>query len=142
MSLVNLRRNRGKGSMFDDMMNIFTNDELQILVDEFFKSPSHAHYDQIAQTDDSYVIEIPAPGANKDDIVIELLPDYLNVRISHKKEFKTGQFASDLRFSYKLGLKQIKDEDIDADYTDGVLTITIPKKFEEEESSVKRIAIK
>jgi HSP20 family protein len=85
----------------------------------------------VSETEDSYIVEIDVPGANKDQIDVQLSDSELIVtgRIEeqkrerrHRKMRRTGQFE----------LRTMLPGDVDADrveahLADGVLTVTVPK---------------
>lgn len=87
------------------------------------------------ETDLSYIIEALLPGVNKKDISIELINDNIKISYNHEenKSDKNEKFITN-EFSLKTKERTIRlnnDIDIDkitTDYTDGLLTIVIPKK--------------
>ncbi len=97
---------------------------------------------------DRYSIEVAAPGLNKDDFNVEI--DEGALTISSSKEASDEQKEGDYtrrEFNYTAFQRTftlpdtVKEDDISAEYEDGVLYINIPKK-EEEKREKKKIDIK
>ena len=115
------------------------------MMDEFFNNSfSNRSYPErmktdIKQTDNEYVIEAELPGYDKKDIKLELKNNYLTIQAGKdeeneeenngyiRRERRSGQVC---RSFYVEGISQ---EDIDAKYENGVLSIKLPKKQKEEE---------
>ena len=105
----------------------------------------------VHETDDSYDIHADLPGVEKDDIEITLLNDVLTVSAkknteSEKKkkgkviyrERSSGSISRS--FSVSPGTTQA---DIEANFKDGVLTLSVPKSSPKpEEPASQRIPIK
>ena len=124
----------------------------------------------IKEFDDRYVLEMELPGFAKEEIKAELSKGYLVVSAEHMETKETTEKAEDKaeektddtvedkveeaapkylckeRFygkterSFYVG-KQISKEDIKAEYTNGILTLTIPKKVEKPEDQKEYISI-
>ena len=130
--------------IFKDIMNHDFSD-----MDHFFKrSKKSMMRTDIKETKDNFNILIDMPGVNKDNISVELHNGYLNVSVAideKKEEVNNDKFILQERFtsncsrSFYVGDK-IQDADINAQYKDGVLNISIPKKELKEEK--KAITIK
>ncbi len=103
----------------------------------------------IKETNDNFLIELAAPGSQKEDINIDLDNDVLTIS-SEQKEEKTEEKDNYTRrefnyssFSRSFYLPEIADsEKISAEYKDGILNITIPKKESAIKKAQKRIEIK
>ncbi len=92
----------------------------------------------IIENDNSFEIEFAAPGVNKDEFNIKLENHVLTVsrEVSDEKEekdvnytrreFIIGSFSRSFTLS-----KRVKFEDISAEYNEGILKLTLPKKEEE-----------
>ena len=119
--------------------------------DNFFnKKEKNLMKTDIKEKKDKYVIEMDLPGFEKENIKLELNNGYLT--ISGKQENKIDEeeekFVHKERFygectrSFFVG-DNIKEEDIDAEFKNGILKIDIPKKEEQKElSETKQIEIK
>jgi HSP20 family protein len=102
----------------------------------------------IHESKDEYLVEVAAPGMNKEDFKIELENNFLVVS-SEKEEKKEeeGKEYTRKEFSYQsfkrsFSLpKTIEESKIQATYKDGVLKISLPKKEETKEMPKKLISI-
>lgn len=101
----------------------------------------------IKEENDKFVLEMAAPGMNKDDFKINLDNYQLTISSEHKKEKKEKEDNYTRRefvyssFSRSFTLpKTIDVEKIKADYKNGILLLTLPKK-EEEAKLTKQIKI-
>lgn len=93
----------------------------------------------IRETDDSYEVELAAPGRKRDDFKVSLHEQVLTISSESRteKEEKDAQgkytrreFGVE-RFERSFNLPDnVNDEKIKANYQDGVLYISIPKKEE------------
>ena len=100
----------------------------------------------ISETDSAYHLEIEIPGIDRKDIDIRSENNILT--ITGKKEsssdHKERNYYAQERFygTFKRSItlpSNIAEDDIDANFKDGVLEITIPKK---EQKNAKRIEVK
>lgn len=100
---------------------------------------------------DHFTITADLPGFDKSDIQVELDDGMLYVKARHsvnhdEKDEKTGKFLrrerSESAFAraFEVG-EDVKPEDVNAKYENGVLTLTVPKKQIEEKKDENRIAI-
>ena len=145
MSLVKFRENR---NLFPTLFNEFFNRDIFDLANTSF-SDSTLPAVNIKETKDDFIVEVAAPGMNKDDFKIEL--DNSLLVISSEKEEKNeevqeGEFTRK-EFSYRSFRRTftlpetIQEDKIKANYKDGVLKITLPKKEEAKEKPKKMIKI-
>ena len=104
----------------------------------------------IKEKKDKYILDIDLPGYEKGNIDISLNNGYLEIsaKMSEEKNDEEEKYVRRERYvgecsrSFYLG-DDIKEEDIAAEFKDGILKITIPKKDEiEKEKEVKKIEIK
>ena len=100
----------------------------------------------IKETDKDYSIELAAPGLEKSDFQVEVKDDQLKIKVEKKAEHK--EESEDYRrrefsytsFSRSFYLpKDVRAEEIAAEYVNGILMITIPKHAEVD--LVKKIEI-
>jgi len=105
----------------------------------------------ISETELAFNLELAAPGMKKGDFKIELEDDVLTVSAASEKnreaDEKSGRYTrrefSFMQFSRSFTLpEQVDHEAIEADYTDGVLRIAIPKKHVEPQTTSRLISIK
>ena len=92
---------------------------------------------------------LAAPGMKKDDFKIDVDGNMLTISSEKEenKEEKNKKFTrkeySYSSFSRCFSLpEEIKQEDINAKYEDGVLKISLPRKEEAKKHAVKKIAVK
>ena len=133
------------------------------ILDDFFgnewvdKTSSTAPAGNVIETDKEYKVEIAAPGLTRDDFKIDINEDNeLTVSMEKKVEKneeseKEGKKHTYLRreFSYSSFRQRmilpdnVNVDNIDAKMENGVLTIDIPKKTEEEKrKNMRQIDIK
>ena len=99
---------------------------------------------------DHYLLEAELPGFNKEDIHVDLKDDVLTVSASHNEESddkdKKGNYVRRERryasYSRSFKVNDLNTEDIDASYTNGVLSIRIPKKEALPEKELQKIEVK
>ena len=142
------------------MLPVFKTRSLPGLFDEFFNGNLLPNYLEegawkstpavnIYETNEKFEIEIAAPGLEKEDFKIDLKNDYLLV-YSEKKEKKEEKekgklVRSEFRYSsFQRSFALPKEIDIaaiKATHKNGVLTIELPKRLEQKDSSVRQIEI-
>ena len=133
------------------------------ILDDFFgnewvdKTSSTAPAVNVIETDKEYKVEIAAPGLTRDDFKIDINEDN-ELTVSREKKVekneeseKEGKKHTYLRreFSYSSFRQRmilpdnVNVDNIDAKMENGVLTIDIPKKTEEEKrKNMRQIDIK
>ena len=121
------RRNGNGVDIFDEVFNdpFFSEKENKIMKTD------------VKEKDGSYILEIDIPGYDKEDIQIELQDGYVTVTATknEEKEDKQSKYLKRERFSgmcsrrYNAG-ENITEEDIKANFKNGILTITFPKEAE------------
>lgn len=91
----------------------------------------------IRETDNSYEVELSAPGKKKEDFNINVENDLLTISSQSSKDnteedgkYTRKEFSfSAFQRSFTLP-ETVKDDDIKATYEDGILKISLPKKEE------------
>ena len=139
MMLVPRRNN------FDLFDNFFGDDDF------FSKKERSLMKTDIKELKDKYEIKMDLPGYEKDNIDIALNDGYLEVSAKVEKEENNSEeekfvrrerFYGECSRSFYVG-DEIKEEDIEAEFKNGILKIEVPKKeITNNESEVKKIAIK
>ena len=120
--------------------------------DDFFmnKKEKNLMKTDIIEKKDKYVLNIDLPGFNKDNINISLNNGYLNINAKEEtkndseedKVIRRERFYGECNRSFYLG-EDIKEDDIEAEFKDGILIIDIPKKeIEDKKETIKQINIK
>lgn len=119
---------------------------------DFFGSSSTAvkgFRTDIQDNKDEYILEAELPGFAKDDINIEINKDYLTIsaerRNTNEEKDKDGRFIRRERsygsFQRSFNISNVKSEEINAEYKNGILKVLLPKK-EETQPSSRRLEIK
>lgn len=126
---------------FDLLSDIFGEDDF------FSRRESAIMKTDIKEKKDRYIIEMDLPGYEKENINLELKEGYLEVSAKVEKEQneedKHDRYIHKERFyghcsrNFYVG-EDIKEEDIFAEFKNGTLKITIPKKEEHQELPEKR----
>lgn len=88
----------------------------------------------IKESEKEYVVEAELPGVNKEDINIDLEDNQLTVGVQRNEEVnndKENYICRERRsssFSRSFYVDNIKNENVNAKFENGVLTIVLPKK--------------
>ena len=119
--------------------------------DNFFnKKEKNLMKTDIKEKKDKYIIEMDLPGFEKENIKLELNNGYLtitgkqenNIDEEEEKYVHKERFYGECTRSFFVG-DNIQEEDIDAEFKNGILKIDIPKKEEQKElPETKQIEIK
>ncbi|MBR3524157.1 MAG: Hsp20/alpha crystallin family protein [Bacilli bacterium] len=135
--LVPRRNNFG---LFDDFF-----DE-----DFFTKKEKNLMKTDIREKENEYIIDIDLPGFSKENINLSLENGYLNISAktennndeNNDKYIRQERFYGECSRSFYVG-DDIKEEDIDAEFKNGILKITVPKQEEMKKlNEPKKIEIK
>ena len=96
---------------------------------------------------DKFVLEADMPGVKRDDISIDINDDVLTIsaewNAEKRNEHRHGYVINERRSgraSRSFTLENVREDDISAEYKDGVLTLTMPKVTETRKSP-RRIEI-
>ena len=127
------------------------------LFDDFFddgffsKKERNLMKTDIRETKDEYIIDIDLPGFSKENINLSLNKGYLEISAKVDKEDNSGEdekyvrkerFYGECSRSFYVG-EDITEEDIQAEFKNGILKIEVPKLDENNESQeTKQIEIK
>jgi HSP20 family protein len=147
MTLVKLN-SRPLQKSFNNLMDDFFATVPSIFRDDFV-TPSFRSFTpvNIKETENDYVLEVVAPGFQKDDFKINLDNNTLTISADKKeetennnekfirKEFKQQSFSRSFTIDEKTDA-----ENISAKYVNGVLTLNLAKK-QEVKPPVKEISI-
>lgn len=129
-----------KFDVLDDMFDepLFTKRESQIMKTD------------IKEKNGNYILDIDLPGCKKEDISIELNDGYLNISAtvnhtyddSDEKEnyIHKERFYGKCSRSFYAG-ENLKEEDINASFKNGILTVSFKKDSIKDESNKKYIEI-
>jgi len=106
-------------------------------IDEFFNSPfpSGAFPVEVRETEDEYIITAELPGVKKEQIRLNILPNYVSISVENK-EMETKEDLNNHFFQRKVSQQKlsrtiplpaaINEKLVKASYRDGLLTIRIP----------------
>ena len=100
----------------------------------------------IYEKDNKYHIEMDVPGFTKEDLKINLENNYLTIKAEKKNEVKDDskkyirRERSYSKFERSIYLGDADEDNISAEYKNGILTIVVPKM--DEKKSKKYIEIK
>ncbi len=103
----------------------------------------------IREEKDKYILEAELPGFDKEDIKLDIDGDYLVLSAEHStdndEKDKNGRYIRRERtygsYQRSFDISGINADTIDAEYKNGVLKLTLPKKSIESKSA-KRLQIK
>lgn len=122
--------------IFEDMINTFRDKQgdFEKAMSEYTASSAKIPMDMI-ETDRDIIVKTDLPGVKKEDIVIDLSEDMLEVMaiFEDESEYKDENFVrkerryGEAKRSVTIN-KPIKIEEASAKFENGVLTVTIPKE--------------
>lgn len=124
------------------------------LFDEIFKDPFFASTSSqrdtslmktdIREKDNYYILDIELPGFNKEDVRAELKDGYLTItaeRIDKPEDqemkgkyLRRERFIGTCKRSFFVG-EELRQEDIRAKFSDGVLMLAVPKEAPKKEEA-------
>jgi len=128
-------RRVGIESFFDDFMDIFD------VLDPMVRRPALVGpRTSVENLDDKHVITMATPGISRDDLKVDVADGRLTVSYDEdNSENSFFEFQNSFEKSWSLG-DNIDLDSIKADYSDGVLTVEIPKS-EKVVPAARRIGI-
>lgn len=86
---------------------------------------------------DNTYVRAELPGLRRDDIHVEVVDDYLTINATRKT--KEGEQEQSFAFSRSISLPAAtRNDQITANYEQGILTVTLPKK---EEAKPRKITV-
>lgn len=147
MKLVKYSR-RPNISLYDDMNFLFNQLGRWPSIGNPAINRNWAPAFDIRETDEAYSFEAALPGLSKKDIDVSVRDGVLSISGEREeKETEKGEtvHTTELRrgaFSRSFNLpREVDEENVDARYKDGMLTISV-KKLAPVEPDLKRIAVK
>lgn len=100
----------------------------------------------IYEKDNNYVIEMDMPGVKKEELNLDIEKGYLTVSYEQKideteeeKKYIHRERHEYTNCSRRFYIGEVEEDNINASFKDGILTITVPKK--EKETTKKVIDI-
>ncbi|MEL6321599.1 MAG: Hsp20/alpha crystallin family protein [Cyanobacteria bacterium J06626_14] len=99
---------------------------------------------ELSETADGYNLKLELPGLSKDELDIQVTAEAVSIAGERKSEAKTeenGVTHSEFRYgSFKRVIPlpgRINNQNVVADYKDGILSLNLPKAEEEKNKVVK-----
>lgn len=108
---------------FDDIMSIFDAFDPMTRPVQSVTGPKT----RVQNLEDKHLIELATPGVEKDQLVIDIDDGRLSISFDQKAGDANGVFQRSFKKSWTLP-KDVDVDSINADYTNGLLAVTIPKK--------------
>ncbi len=110
------------------------------LLDDFMPSKEENMKCDIYEKDGNYHIEMDVPGFDKKDIKIEAKKDSIIISAEKSSETKDEDKGKNYihrersygKYQRSFYLRDLDSDNINAEFNNGVLKITVPKKDEEE----------
>ena len=138
----------GENLFNDDWMDFSFPDVDKVL---YGKHAKNVMKTDVKETDNSYEVDIDLPGFKKDEIEAKLENGYLTISAAkgldkEEKNEKDGKYIRKERYSGAMSRSfyvgdELKQEDIKAQYEDGILKLSVPKKDPKKVETTKHIAI-
>jgi len=102
----------------------------------------------IRETDEGFIVELAAPGLEKDDFQLDVNNGCLEIKVEKEAESETkGEQFSRREYSYNsfhrsfILPEKVLTEKIKAEYRDGVLKVLLPKVAEEKTKPIKKVKV-
>jgi len=95
----------------------------------------------IYEDKDNTYVRAELPGMNRSDINVEMVEDYLTISGTRKSSSgkEDGQGEQSFSFSRSVTVpEQVQSDKVSANYENGVLTVTLPKR---EEAKPKKVTV-
>lgn len=128
-NMVSGRSYRQLPSMFQH----FFDDEFPSLFTDEVYSLSRAMRADIHETEDSYIVEIEAPGLKKEQIDVRLESNILTITAKHEQQGEDNR-KNYIRRERRLGqisrsfhVQDVQEDAISAHYDNGMLCVALPK---------------
>jgi HSP20 family protein len=130
-----------------ELLQYFFNDSMSPLSDAIGTTLPPVN---IVEHDNELVIEMAAPGMRKENFKIEQNGDQLHIRYQEEEKAGDAKRANHWRREYSFQSFErsftlpsvVQQDQISAQYTDGILKITVPKKEEARRKPAREINIK
>ena len=105
----------------------------------------------ILEHDDRFEVQLAVPGMQREDLHVEVQEGVLRIRGEHKSEGACAQETAHKSLRREFGRyaftraytlpEDVDQESIRADYRDGVLSVTLPKREKAPEQGTRAISI-
>ena len=130
--------------------NLFSRDWMDWSTSNYSSTNTTLPAVNVKETDDEYALEVAAPGMKKENFKINLENNQLTISSEMKKEKESKEEEGYTRreFSYQSFQRTfsvpenvIEGEKITAKYSDGILTVKLPKREEVKPKPAREIKI-
>lgn len=136
MKLINTFNNNL--STRNNLVNSLWGGDFFMEPDKFFGNQSTSPKVNITENEEQFNIEVAAPGYEKSEFKIELENNLLTIAVERdsaeeqaKNKYSLCEFNySSFSRSFRLPKGKIKDNEISAEYNNGILTVNLPKAEE------------
>jgi len=133
-------------SFFDRFLN---NEMMDWNLSNFSSTNTSLPAVNVKENENEFVIEVAAPGMNKNDFNIKFHNNVLTISSEKKdeKEEKNEKFTrkefsyQSFQRSFTVAENAVESDKISAKYADGILLITLPKREEVKPKPMKEIKI-
>lgn len=105
----------------------------------------------VRETNDNFIIEVAAPGMNRDNFKVELDNNilYISAELEDKNEMsdENGKYNrrefnyQSFQRSFSLPETKVEGAKISAKYKDGILNVTVPKREEAKIKPARQISV-
>ena len=126
------------------MPSIFDDDFFPVLSNRTSSMPAV----NIREDEKNYVLDLAVPGIDKKDLKIDMNEDVLTISSETKNESEDSKDGYKRKeFSYSAFCRSfyipenVNREKIEANYKDGILTVSLPKQDEEKTKITRQIEI-
>lgn len=151
MSTLVKSNGMGRRGFFPEFPDLFDDFFTKSLFSPVDKSMGAMPAVNVKETDKEFTLEVAVPGMDKKDFNLEIKNGMLIISAQkenkHEEKDKEGRYVrrefgyQSFTRSFTLPEDHVDVDNIDANYRDGILCVSIPKK-EEEKAKPKTIQIK
>jgi len=135
-----LRLHREMNRLFDDVFRGFVLTNSSPLLDSRTSWPRI----EVNDTDKAVTVSAELPGLTEKDVQVEVADGVLSIRGERRAERRDeGRYFTERfygSFERQIPLDNVKEDEVKADFRNGLLTVTLPKT-ERSARNVKQIAI-
>lgn len=146
--MLSIRKNENNSQSFPSLLDdIFGRELFNWENNNFSATSTTLPSVNVKETDDNFEVELAAPGMDKNDFKVTLNDNLLTISSSKKDEketvednFTRREFSyQSFQRSFKLPNNVVDEENIKANYDNGLLHLVIPKKEEAKENKEPRV---
>lgn len=148
MTLV--KRNPNTAPVMDSLLNDFFSDNfLNWPASPAQRSRNNSPAVNITENEDQWSIDLAVPGMKKEDFKVELDKNLLSIsaevkdeKAEEKDNYRLKEFSySSFKRSFRIPENKVEGTKINAQYENGVLRISVPKKEEAKPQPARMIEI-